>query len=787
MALLKPLTGTALCLSVLGGVLLGADSRAAPTTYPALNQLSVQIDEAATQLRNAEDNLRVVEVQYSEIPEPPEAVARARRFSQGETQYLLGQYSTAAVLFYDLLSDKRFAEGPQYEKALSYLAECLYQQQNFTGARWYLFKLLKTPGAPRNEVLTRFIEISIRLNEFSEVEDFIPAVKNQDGTLPPDIAYVYGRWLFKRTDLTPQERIRRAFEVFEPLSMDGASAFRLQAAYFMGVGHIQLRDFPSALKQFERVVQSSANDDTERDIRNLAMLSMARVQYEMGDFDGAIARYQSVPRESVHFADAMYEVAWAYIRKGDFKKALNSAEVLKLVAQGTTLEPSVALLQGHLQQKLGRYSEATGTYRTLVDNYAPVRDEIESMLGAHSNPVAYFDELLAKNNNILDITTLLPPAALQWATTEEEVRDAVEVVKDLEVGNKAVGDSEILASDLLQTLDTRGPETFPGLQEGLTRTSAVESAMTRIEQAIVLVERTLFEDKLQGEEKAKLAQLKAEQESLQARFDTLPRTLEQVEERRYRMHSKVMEVDQAAFKLEYELQTLFAVATAVEKWMKTTRASRSGRPEEEQAFLERLESEVLVLTALRNDVEQLRRGLQEEKAAADAALTGEGLLRERFADILRQQRALIQNVESRLPPDAAQIKARADQLRDRASKLQARASQAKAKLQDRVARNGQRIRDAVQAEQKLLKQYLNETAVITSGARQLVGKIVVNSFERVRKQFHDLVLKADVGIVDVAFTRKQDKTAEIQKLANQKDREMQALDSDFKEVLEDVK
>ena len=47
------------------------------------------------------------------------------------------------------------------------------------------------------------------------------------------------------------------------------------------------------------------------------------------------------------------------------------------------------------------------------------------------------------------------------------------------------------------------------------------------------------------------------------------------------------------------------------------------------------------------------------------------------------------------------------------------------------------------------------------------------------------MLKADVGVVDVAFQRKQDKTAQIQKLAAQKDRELKSLDEEFKEVLKD--
>ena len=77
-------------------------------------------------------------------------------------------------------------------------------------------------------------------------------------------------------------------------------------------------------------------------------------------------------------------------------------------------------------------------------------------------------------------------------------------------------------------------------------------------------------------------------------------------------------------------------------------------------------------------------------------------------------------------------------------------------------------------------------ASTSTQAKGLVGRIAFDSFRRVRASFYDLVLKADVGVVDVAFTRKQDKTIQIQKLSAQKDRELKALDEEFKEVLKDV-
>ena len=39
-------------------------------------------------------------------------------------------------------------------------------------------------------------------------------------------------------------------------------------------------------------------------------------------------------------------------------------------------------------------------------------------------------------------------------------------------------------------------------------------------------------------------------------------------------------------------------------------------------------------------------------------------------------------------------------------------------------------------------------AQVSGNARSLVGRIAFDSFRRVRQQFYDLVLKADVGVVD---------------------------------------
>ena len=139
----------------------------------SVNELSGQVDEVAKQVKNASDNLRLVEKQYSQVDEPTEEAGRAQRFSDGEINYLLGDYSNAAVLFYDLIANKDFQAGPRYPDALFYLSDSLYQQKNYLGARLYLRQLLALRKGHYKEALARYLEIAGRLNEFNGIDEYI--------------------------------------------------------------------------------------------------------------------------------------------------------------------------------------------------------------------------------------------------------------------------------------------------------------------------------------------------------------------------------------------------------------------------------------------------------------------------------------------------------------------------------------------------------------------------------------------------------------------------------------
>ncbi len=750
-------------------------------------QLAAQVELVQAQAKNAEDNLLVVETQYVGQAEPSGEQAQMRRFSDGEIQYLLGDYATASVLFYDLVGDKTFQQSPKYPEALFYLGDALYQQGNWGSARVYLRTLLTLDSPRYREALEEYLDATSRLNDFGNIEPYIQRARGPNGELPPELGYIYAKWLFKRTDVPRAERLTQAAAAFEKIASAPNGRYRLQALYFLGVIEVDRGNYDAALARFTEVANSKAKDAKEQKLVELANLSQGRVLVEQGKFAEAIDRYQDVPRQSEAFPDSIYETAWAKVRAGDYAGAKNATDILLLVAPDSTLAPQAQILQGHLLLKLKRYGEATDTYNGVINTYAPVRDELDALLNVNKDPVAYFDNLLLRNEKNLDVNTLLPPVALKWATTQSEVGDALNVVKAMEDGKRGVSDGQTLADRILKALGERGMEAFPTLQEGYTRADAVSNALVSAEQTLTDVESELVAPVLTAEEKAQLQALRTSDAVARAQLASLPTSNTAVADRRRAMQKRVDLLDREVYRLGYELQSMNAVLAAVQKWVVDTRGQRKGTAADEKAFQERVRTEQQSAAALEKQVDALRAELRDARAKVDTSLSGEEQLRAEVTSMGSQAHQVIAQAEGRLTDPAAQaVLARAHATRARLDAIAKRNDAAKMALQERVRKKGDEIRDKVLAEQALLQEYTGDVTRASGDARQLVGRIAFDSFRRVRGQFYDLVLKADVGVVDVAFTRKRDKTADIQTVAAQKERELKALDDEFKEVLKDV-
>jgi len=62
------------------------------------------------------------------------------------------------------------------------------------------------------------------------------------------------------------------------------------------------------------------------------------------------------------------------------------------------------------------------------------------------------------------------------------------------------------------------------------------------------------------------------------------------------------------------------------------------------------------------------------------------------------------------------------------------------------------------------------------------AKAAINDYLRVREEFDNIVMRGDVGLLDVVWQRKQDRTEELNQLRQNRRQELKQLQQSFEEV-----
>jgi TolA-binding protein len=739
------------------------------------------IDQITRGVADVENQLVLVEHGYVDLLKTGNLQNLQTRFEKGELSYLLADYVAASVLLYDVVSDPAFRANPHYFDGLYYLGDSLFHQKDYLGSKRFLREVIEAgPGTPRfGESLSRFLDVSARTGDFGDLDRYIHLTE-KSAYLAPEVQYLIGKANFERQDLAKFERMKAALAAFA--RVPAGSAYEPQALYFSGVCHVLLGDLPKARDFFVRVGQIKSP------IREEGLLAVGRIDYEMGKYDDALNAYQEIPETSPQFYDALYEVAWTYVRKGDYENARKAVELLMLGAPEGTILPEANLLRGQLLLKLGKYDESAETYSALVSKYGPVRDEIDALLKMHDDPAAYLDRLLKQKGDSYDVTSLLPKPAQRFATVRSDVRGAEQVTADLRESRSGIGDAtEIIQRLEEKTMNVDSMRVFPALQAGYVRAGAVDAALLDYDAQTLALQRRLVEPYLEPSELAALNQEQAEIARLQQTFKSLPKTQEQVDQRQAAVAQRLKDLDREIFRLSLSVQSQRAQLVAVRGMAEQTRGQRQSSEADEQRFLENIRAELAKLDAADERLATLRKQIRtEEGTAAGAGEDANAALRQSYAAALAREAAILAAGIPRTPPDIRESCNSLTTLQQRILALRVRTLGSIDSIRQAARTQAALIRQQIAEEAHNLEGYQGEVATNERNAGGLVGRIAYDNFLRVRRHIYDLVLKADVGIIDVGWTRKHDTTAKIQKLAQDEDRELKLLDDDFKEVLGEV-
>ena len=217
----------------------------------------------------------------------------------------------------------------------------------------------------------------------------------------------------RRVDQGRLEQARKGF-----IAIPSGTEFSLRAKYFVGTIHTLRGEYLDAIAAFHGVLGQEPANEQERQVVELTYLALGRLYYETEQLEQALEAYRAVEQTSSHFAEALYELAWNYIRMGDAVQAERALELLSVAAPDSPLNADGKVLRGDLLARTGRYDEAEAVFDEVRDTFGPIRDDLALKRQDHPDLHAYFRRVVRENLDPFDIDDFIPESARRWIDLE---------------------------------------------------------------------------------------------------------------------------------------------------------------------------------------------------------------------------------------------------------------------------------------------------------------------------------------------------------------------------------
>ncbi len=709
---------------------------------------------------------------------PPDAADR--RVLEAQVLYSLKNYEEAATILLDVV--EKYPNTRAHDDALFLLGESLFQARDFHTARGYLEEAVakNTGSRPEQLALQRLVEISLRTGDYEKVDGYLARLQNLPlSAMEPAIPYVRGKYYFFRS------RLNDAAQVFG--SVPQGSPYFFQARYFMATIQVKQGDLAGASQNFDALTKLQATDDASKDIQDLSRLAIARILYERSQFDKAIEAYQSVSRQSKYFSDALREQAWTYIKAKDWQRAYRSINLLLLFEPDAQDGPHLRLIEGNLHLRMSNFYLASDTFSKVRDEFEPVHRQLQQVLVRAQTDPAYFDTLVGKSLDKFDIGAFVPPTAVKWVKAEPEVARMVVLASNVGDIQRDLADSQKLLDRIEHAMEGSGRVgMFPDLASRRTRSVEMMNEVVTTRQKMVSKIRAIIDPILSPEERKALDALAFERDGME-RQATLPTTAEGVASHEKTMRDRFADMDRQASELNVEIQSLEAQLVAIENYYRGSRSEQKIRPEDIQGPVRDMH---VVIEGLRAGHDKLREAIAEARRDASAAGgigDSERQTSKKLVDILRRESEVHKQAMARLAGADRGAVERMNGVLFRCDTIEGQLIDFDGRVDAQVSARLETVVRFLKAEKEELGRAADKLTAIMDESKSMGGGLAQAMFTKVADRFYDLVVQSDVGIIDVAWGLKDQKTSTVTRLTNQKSGEIKALDEDFRRIMQEDK
>ncbi len=749
-------------------------ARAAELASP--EEVLEQVDKETARL---EAQFAKVKTDYGDPEQLFPLEGTKKQYEEATYLYLVEDYEKAALLFYAVLQKADRVSFPEYEKAEFLLAESLELGGNLSSALAFYERIVGYGAAHKyyDRAVVKTIELYAKTGDFDRFEDLYDEYMKRGANVEPseEILYALGKTLYRK------KAYQAALETFQRL-LGGSGDFPHVANYYIGAIHVALGDLDAALAAFGDLLKLPVTTNEQRQVEDLAYLALGRIHSELGNYDKALDFYKNIMRDSSHYVDALYEVAWTYIKQGAYDQAIRTIDILLLTFPENINVPNLKLMRGLLQKRRKEYEDALDTYQKLVAEYTSVKEELDRIMGEQGDILSYFSELIDSDLSQIESSFLIPAVTVRFASSDRQMRQVIDVARNVRSEQRQLNDAVVLLKELeAQVQRSPSYNILVGMRTARSTLGQMQDRILLAKERIVQVEQDYLRH-------VPDAQARAEAELWIAQNGDQGLLAEQIPERQRDMsetvevyEDQVQEVQRIAYKLENLIEDLLAQAAAIGKYIEYSRENGTLSPDVERearfqvsSEREQLESYATALAAIQHDLARfdVRAFVQPSRLAAEEAF------RRREEHRLDRTRRSLIGLRSRLRIETATT-AGLDAQYERLDRLSGEIRDFLVELDDVEAQQLTEIRAKLGRERNVIESCGREAREYEDESQSLAEAVARNSFKRIHAQFSHLILNADFGITDVYWELKEEKSNEIDDNLRRRQKEIDALREKF--------
>jgi tetratricopeptide (TPR) repeat protein len=377
----------------------GAAPAAAPGAAPAAAAPVVK-EKTPEEIRAEEERQREEARRLAEEQKKAEE-ARRSAYARGVLKRGLslaedGKWVDSVEVFQRFVVEGNFAPGTiEFYNAKYGMAKAMANAHLYQSAAKLLVEVL-LDGPERPFFKEAFVELrALRKEIIYNPPDLEQLTKfslvSYSQSFQDEFNYVLGEFFYDYGNY------QRALKHFDAVA-DGAPD-KARALYLTGLVQVRYKMFKSAVETFQRSIneaETAAEPDTA--VVDLAYMALARIAYEAGNHDAAIFYYRKVPRDSVRAPVVFYEMAWTYLMKGDYSRALGAFHALHSPYFKRTFYPELWILEARTYGDLCRYDQAKKALEMFDNQIAIYIDPLKRYVNAQKSPDDFYVNFLASMN-----------------------------------------------------------------------------------------------------------------------------------------------------------------------------------------------------------------------------------------------------------------------------------------------------------------------------------------------------------------------------------------------------